>query len=497
MSKPIDYERICELARELRRPQSTLIALSPQNDPFYMIPSRRRDAEWFAKLWHTHGFGADTHTRRVHYRLVSQPTPVLLPDGTPYENTLACSAKLDSASCDARYMELIPAEHIVDRRNDEAEIRYSADETVAGSFLSNDDKQLHFSVQQQFFVSTLPDPPRLLVFKPTIPQPFMVEIWVEKSTMRDVIDPIARRYDVNVVTGAGHTSETRCRELIARASEIGKPVRVLYVSDFDPDGDNMPIGAARKMEFYILRDAPDLDVEVRAVALTKEQCKQHRLPRTPLKESHRAKAAWEDRQGGGATELDALEALHPGALRRILVEEIERYYDDTLNGRINETFAEVSGEFNEVNDEVLAEHQTEFDQVKKQHAALNELVAERLRAVEKEFAPRYRKLGRLMKTQWDETAQKLRDRAPDLDLVDWPEPQEADEDVDPLFDSTRGYLEQIDRYKEHQDKSTVRRKGVRGGTGWKVGRKRGPMSEEQKEARRRTWARKLGKEAAP
>src|SRR5262245_7284010 len=38
-------------------------------------------------------------------------------------------------------------------------------------------------------------------------------------------------------------------------------------------------------------------------------------------------------------------------------------------------------------------------------------------------------------------------QAPDVGQYDWPEPQEGDEDADPMFDSTRGYLDQIDRYK--------------------------------------------------
>ena len=40
---------------------------------------------------------------------------------------------------------------------------------------------------------------------------------------------------------------------------------------------------------------------------------------------------------------------------------------------------------------------------------------------------------------------------------DWPEPREGDEDDDPLFDSTRDYVEQVDRYKQHQGKPTGRK----------------------------------------
>ena len=51
-------------------------------------------------------------------------------------------------------------------------------------------------------------------------------------------------------------------------------------------------------------------------------------------------------------------------------------------------------------------------------------------------------------------AQEMADAAPDADDFEWPEPREADEWPDPLFDSGRGYIEQIDRYKRHQDKPT-------------------------------------------
>jgi hypothetical protein len=44
--------------------------------------------------------------------------------------------------------------------------------------------------------------------------------------------------------------------------------------------------------------------------------------------------------------------------------------------------------------------------------------------------------------------------------VKWPEPRDADEDYDPLFDSTRDYVEQINRYKEHQDKPIARKRSV-------------------------------------
>jgi len=45
--------------------------------------------------------------------------------------------------------------------------------------------------------------------------------------------------------------------------------------------------------------------------------------------------------------------------------------------------------------------------------------------------------------------------APGLDGHEWPEPADGDEDNDPLYNSTRSYVEQIDRYKRHQGKPTT------------------------------------------
>jgi hypothetical protein len=54
-------------------------------------------------------------------------------------------------------------------------------------------------------------------------------------------------------------------------------------------------------------------------------------------------------------------------------------------------------------------------------------------------------------------SESLDEQTPNLDEIEWPEPDEGDEDLDPLFDSTRDYVEQIDHYKEHQGKPTERR----------------------------------------
>ena len=47
----------------------------------------------------------------------------------------------------------------------------------------------------------------------------------------------------------------------------------------------------------------------------------------------------------------------------------------------------------------------------------------------------------------------LEEEAPDLSEHCWPEGNSGDEHPDPLFDSFRGYVDQIDIYKRFQGKS--------------------------------------------
>jgi hypothetical protein len=114
----INSHAIVEWSRETRRPIATLLALAPANDPFYAgaMPASAAGAEWFAEHYHNFGFSAGCHLRRVHYRLVSQETPLLMRDGKPYENTQSCWEKLCAASKPARYLGLVPIDDFDDKR---------------------------------------------------------------------------------------------------------------------------------------------------------------------------------------------------------------------------------------------------------------------------------------------------------------------------------------------------------------------------------------------
>ena len=433
--------------------------LSGGNDPFYAgRGARRAEAQWFADLWAEFGFGPGTHLRRVHYNLLSHAVQCV--DGSQYQNSFECWSRLLRGSRDARYLGLVAAEDIVDHRNGEVIEHFLRRQSDAA--LSVDDPEFLWSRLIIELGASLPEPPDYSFTPACVDQRYLVEIWTEKSTINDILAPIARQFRANILPGPGETSATRCHELMRRARRDGMPVRILYISDFDPGGMSMPVAAARKIEFYLRRDAPDLDVQVNPIALTHEQCVRYRLPRIPLKETERRAAAFEERFGEGATELDALEALHPGVLGQIIRDEIARYYDDDLDDRIEQEADAFRGDLDEAREAIIGRHAAERQAIERAYSRLRNRMNPELRAIMRRYSRSYQAIvGRFQRLQ-ETIAEELADEAPDVGGIDWPEPDDGDEDDDPLFNSTRDYVKQVDRFKAHQGKPTTRKNGKEG-----------------------------------
>src|SRR5262245_34361290 len=394
-----DYHSLKDLSKTLGRPVGTLIAQGPDADPFYAgLPMRELRARWFKEVWDRFNVQPGVHLRRLHYLLVSQPSPVRLPrevKGTwDYVNNNNCWVFLNDATSDARYLGLIPFEAIVDQRNAEAEVNYDPIEEGADLYVTSPQDLASASLSLNVDMPEFPDMPELRVQAPSIPQPYCVEVWVEKSTMDDVLSPLCQEYGVNYSSGTGDTSITRCHDLIKRARSHGMPVRVLTITDFDPGGSNMPIGLARKLEFLIATMAPDLDVQVRPIALTREQVEQYDLPSIPIKESNRQASVFEKRHGvTGATELDALEALRPGELRQIVEAEIMRYVDLDLKDNVDAVRDEVQEHLDEINDVVHDEREDEIEELRCEHETLTEEMDAEVEQFQEAFEARFR--GRL------------------------------------------------------------------------------------------------------
>lgn len=430
-----DYRSIKAWARRAKLSVGDLIALAPQNDPFYMgTPGDVRSAEWFAELWKRFGYEGGVHVRRVHYQIVSQEPPVQMPSGDPYENTERCWRYLNAASKAARYLELVDPGAFVDRRNPQPTLFAPAE------------VHPHLAVKPhegmgEFAFPEFPEWPSYELTDFVGRQRYFVEVWCEKSTMNDVLLPLCEQYGANLVTGVGELSITAVLNLVLqRVKRAGKPTRILYVSDFDPAGQSMPVAVSRKIEYFVRKNDLDVDIRLQPAALLEEQVVEHRLPRTPIKETELRKSHFEEHHGRGATELDALEALHPGELRTILEGEIRRYHDATLAERAEEARADIERRLMEIETSIREPHQEELSRLRNEYETLRESFADQMRSWHDRMDALHRELYA-----------KLEEAAPDVHSFPIPEGEPADEPGWTLYDSQLDYERQLEHYKRFQD----------------------------------------------
>ena len=272
-------------------------------------------------------------------------------------------------------------------------------------------------------------------------QDFIVEVWIEKSTQNDWLVPLCTRRGVNLVVGIGEQSETRSRELALRSVKYAVPVRIIYISDFDPGGRSMPKAVARKVEFTISKLGLDVDVQLIPLAMTPEQCRYYNLPRTPIKETEKRKDKFEQIFGVGATELDALEALHPGELARLLEAELDNFLDPNLKQRVQRAYRDQMLPLDQLETEVKAEHTEQI-----------EAITNRFETILSDLDTLKDEADELWQTIAEEMEERLPDSSDVLSQVEIPRseaPGETDSFV--LFDSKRDYFTQMDFYNSWRE----------------------------------------------
>ncbi len=432
----MNYNEIKQLARETGQRVTDLIPLAPQNDPFYTgTPGDWALAEWFAGLWRAFNYSTKVHIRRVHYQIISQKPAVLLPNGKPYENTEECWGLLNLASKAARYLQLVNPAAFNDRRNPDPVVYASHRETepevrVSGRIWQSD-----------LNLPDFPDLPGYSISGYRAQQAYHLELWCEKSTMNDVLEPLCRHYGANLQTGLGELSITATLALARRLQEANKPARIFYVSDFDPAGQSMPVAVSRKIEYFVRTLGLEVDVRVFPVVLTVEQVQQYQLPRTPIKDTERRRFGFEGRYGEGAVELDALEALYPGELQTVLSQYIECYYDTSLDERVQQAQAALEQDLGMIWQQVVGRYAQDIDGLRAVYRQLQD-----------EFAGRMAGYSEQLQGLWQAIRGELSVSTPHLDYYPVPQAGYAHEIGDGLYNSARDYLEQIEAYKAFQGK---------------------------------------------
>lgn len=441
------YEKVRELAKETGAKIPDLLAMARQNDPFFMgSPAQVRDGEWFAGLWEEYSFHHGVHLRRVHYRHVSNPEATG-PNGEPYNNTENHWNTLCNAGKYARYLGLVDPDAFVDRRNPEPHIYMFAPESEPGWEYSFEEWSLPEIPTR---LPTYLDMPEFYAtgydYEPGL-QRYHLEVWCEKSTMDDELMPLCEEHATNLITGVGEMSITSIRHLLARVAELGKPCRLLYISDFDPAGGSMPVAVARKIEHEI-GEMPLSDIRLQHLILTAAQARDYELPRTPIKEKEKRRDKFEALHGEGATELDALEALRPGELARLVEETIQDYRDPHLPRRVRTTAREAQEELESGAEIALGGSSAELSRVRSEVEAIARSYEQRLAALDAELQAElepYRERVESLRLAVQEALDDFEPLLPEL-----PEPSAAPETDGWLFDSARDYMDQLVHYKRHQ-----------------------------------------------
>jgi hypothetical protein len=264
-------------------------------------------------------------------------------------------------------------------------------------------------------------------------QPVLVEVWCEKSTMDDILVPLCERLGVNLASEAkGYESVTHIIELLRRAEDY-PPRRavVLYISDHDPAGKNMPVQVARQAQFWAAQLGIEAEVFVHPIVLTAGQVEQYGLPQTP------------DDKDRPRTELDALEALHPGELARIVEAEVEAWRDPELEVALED--AEASAQ-----EQVSLEWEDHSGGLSGELAAIRADAEAIIRDYQPVIAEMNRRLAGLGQ-RLDGLAQRTQQAADtDWELPERPEAEDPEVPEDILYDSSRHWLDQLQAYRAHR-----------------------------------------------
>jgi hypothetical protein len=447
MSDGYNHAELKELAKELDRPLHTLTVLA--QDPFTADQETRlAGAQWFARLWKKRFEfgakpGAKLHVHGFHYLLVSQATPIKKPDGSNYENTKDDeNYVLDRGALDARYLGLVSSDDFDDQRTVEPTINDTAEATDPSIDIVGGIADLEIEYALPAF-----EIPKLQAYPPTILPHDHLEIFIEKSTQNEWLAPLCEQQGIDFQPGVGEFGYKRCEQIIERAeAHHPRTTRVGVITDFDCAGQSIPVAIARKVQFMLYdKGLNHLDIRVEPIALTHDQCVELELPRTPVKKDEKRGPAFEERYGEGQTELDAIDALHPGKLEELVQAWINTYREDDLKDRINDTESEADSEIDTINDEVHEEHAADIAMVEAAKEACNTEIEAAIKKFENVAKPVLKKIE-----------DDLDDKAPGADDFDWPDPEEDLGDDDAMYDSTRDYVEQTDRFKEHQGKSIER-----------------------------------------
>jgi hypothetical protein len=340
-----------------RLTMNDLTVLSTQRDPYRLdTVAGHRDAAWgrdlFNRVIAARG-KPEIHCRGLHYAAIDSKKP----NGKQYINTDAewdwiqtFPLKRGRWLLQANGLPYIPFEGITDERNAEPLIRKYANEGPSAV--------IHVGEVEIELPGELTPTVGLDGFYGR--QPFRLAIFGEKTSLRDVLDPIAETYRSDLYLPTGESSDNYIFRMAKAAAEDGRRLIVFYFSDCDPDGFEMAADVGHKLRPLRTLRFGDLSFEMRPIALTPDQVREYGLPITPLKNPDCAEAKrWVQQTGVQQTEIDALATLKPDLLDKLARDAIRPFFDSGLVERVRKVRHEWEAEAQQVLEDALGEDELE------------------------------------------------------------------------------------------------------------------------------------------
>ncbi len=114
----------------------------------------------------------------------------------------------------------------------------------------------------------------LFRYDPMLDQDKYVEVWVEKDAVSKYVYESTAKWFVRLIVGRGFSSGTYMHNAAERFNQIKKPITILYLSDYDAEGEYFPKQFKEQMPKKYECKA---DLNVEKLALTKQQVKDWKL----------------------------------------------------------------------------------------------------------------------------------------------------------------------------------------------------------------------------
>jgi hypothetical protein len=251
--------------------------------------------------------------RGIHYPLLNDPPLIhASKPGSRYGNTLNSYKALDDLLTRARIFGVIPM-HCIDDETRPVVV-WDAHRN-AGDFLARELARFLKGYWRDLMQS----------------QPNHLEIIGEKNTLHPILLRVAMKYCIPLTSGRGFASVPPRFKMAERYRKSGKErLVVLVVSDFDPEGEQIPESFAVSMR----RDFGIENIDAIKVALTADQVNSLDLP--PALDAKKKSSRYKKFARKYGDKVHEVEAISPGQLQAILQEAIDRVLDvDAFNREVD------------------------------------------------------------------------------------------------------------------------------------------------------------------